>query len=52
VGDVSTHPWEPEDFIDEGHFSARGSLAFAEILAAHIRELGNRRTVRNLSAAR
>jgi hypothetical protein len=40
LSDVTERNWTPDDFIDEGHFSAKGNLAFAQFLAPHIREIG------------
>ncbi len=37
VLDVTTaRAWEPEDFIDEGHFSPTGNDAFAQLIAAWV----------------
>jgi lysophospholipase L1-like esterase len=36
--DVLSLGWDPADFVDEGHFSAKGSATFAERVAAQIRE--------------
>jgi lysophospholipase L1-like esterase len=35
--EVLAQKWEPEDFVDWGHFSASGSKKFAELVAARIR---------------
>ena len=40
VNDVTERNWTPDDFIDEGHFSAKGNLAFAQFIAPYIREIG------------
>ncbi len=37
VDDVARHPWQPDDFLDEGHFVRKGNEAFATLLAARIR---------------
>jgi lysophospholipase L1-like esterase len=36
LNDVLREKWEPSDFIDEGHFSRKGGLKFAEIVARYI----------------
>ncbi len=37
VAEVLDEPFAPEDFIDHGHFSARGNRRFARLLAARLR---------------
>lgn len=39
LGAVQTRNWQPEDFVDEGHFSAIGGARFADLVATRIREL-------------
>ena len=40
LNDVTERHWTSDDFIDEGHFSAKGNLAFAQFLAPYIRDIG------------
>lgn len=42
LSDVTRQAWTPDDFIDEGHFSAKGNLAFARFLAPHVQAIGRR----------
>jgi lysophospholipase L1-like esterase len=34
---ISSEPWEPADFLDEGHFTVKGNDAFARIVADRVR---------------
>jgi hypothetical protein len=36
LGTVRDWKWQPDDFIDEGHFSGKGGEAFARLLAPRI----------------
>ena len=36
LGTVRSWQWQPDDFIDEGHFSGKGAEAFARLLAPRI----------------
>jgi lysophospholipase L1-like esterase len=36
VDEVRAWKWQPDDFVDEGHFSGKGSDAFARLLARRI----------------
>ena len=40
LNDVSKRQWARDDFIDEGHFSEKGNLAFARFIAPYIKEIG------------
>ena len=42
VDEVRGWKWQPDDFIDEGHFSGKGSEAFARLLVPRIRHVGGR----------
>jgi lysophospholipase L1-like esterase len=42
LSDVTERMWRPDDFIDEGHFSEKGNLAFAQFIASYIKEIGER----------
>jgi len=39
LGTVRDWKWQPDDFIDEGHFSGKGGEAFARLLAPRITAL-------------
>ena len=42
---LAARKWQPDDFIDEGHFSTKGNEAFAKLVAARIVEDGARHLI-------
>lgn len=47
LADIPAHGWQPDDFMDEGHFVRKGSDIFAGLLAAHIKEAVARRVIQH-----
>jgi hypothetical protein len=40
LNDVLTHAWDPDDFLDEGHFSPSGNEVFARFISSAIEAVG------------
>ena len=51
LDEVRARRWQPDDFIDEGHFSGKGGQAFAQLVAERIQSYAASHHLRHQGAA-